>query len=72
MTLKDLINAAQHLTWQEQLQLATRLLQWASAKMPGLSASQTTDRQPDLHSGAFVMQDDFDAPLSDAFWLGEE
>ena len=29
-------------------------------------------RIPDLHPGAFVMADDFDDPLPDEFWLGEE
>ena len=26
----------------------------------------------DMHPGAMVMSDDFDAPLPDSFWLGEE
>jgi hypothetical protein len=34
MTLQELIQEAQHLSWQEQFHLATRLLQWAEAKMP--------------------------------------
>ena len=29
-------------------------------------------RIPDLHPGAFQPSDDFDAPLPDEFWLGEE
>jgi hypothetical protein len=29
-------------------------------------------RTPGLHPGAFVMSDDFDDPLPDSFWLGEE
>jgi hypothetical protein len=30
-------------------------------------------RTPGLHEGAFYqMSDDFDAPLPDAFWLGED
>jgi hypothetical protein len=29
-------------------------------------------RTPGLHPGAFVMGDDFDDPLPDEFWLGEE
>ena len=33
MTLQDLMQEAQGLTWQEQLHLATRLLQWAEAQM---------------------------------------
>ena len=33
MTLQELMQEAQGLTWQEQLHLATRLLQWAEAQM---------------------------------------
>ena len=28
-------------------------------------------RQANLHRGAMYMKDDFDAPLSEQFWLGE-
>jgi prevent-host-death family protein len=28
-------------------------------------------RVPDLHPGAFLLSDDFDAPLPDEFWAGE-
>ncbi|WOB43720.1 hypothetical protein HNI00_11555 [Thermoleptolyngbya oregonensis NK1-22] len=72
MTLQDLLQAAQKLTWQEQIQLATRLLQWVEDKMQTQPNTQTLkERQPDLHPGVFVMADDFDAPLPDSFWLGE-
>ncbi|MGB3312070.1 MAG: DUF2281 domain-containing protein [Nodosilinea sp.] len=30
------------------------------------------ERIPGLHPGAFVISDDFDDPLPDSFWLGEE
>lgn len=33
MTPQELMQEAQHLSWQEQFHLATRLLQWAEAKM---------------------------------------
>ena len=29
-------------------------------------------RIPDLHAGQTWVSDDFDAPLPDSFWLGEE
>jgi antitoxin (DNA-binding transcriptional repressor) of toxin-antitoxin stability system len=32
----------------------------------------TKPRKPNLHPGGFVMSDDFDDPLPDSFWLGEE
>ena len=31
-----------------------------------------TERRPNLHPGAFVISDNFDEPLPDSFWLGEE
>ncbi|RZM82298.1 hypothetical protein [Leptolyngbya iicbica] len=73
MTLQELIQEARRLSWQEQLHLATQLLQWAEAKIPAQSDSRTVNqRQPDLHPGAIAIGDDFDEPLSDCFWLGEE
>ena len=33
MTLQELMQAAQRLSWQEQFHLAARLLEWAEAKM---------------------------------------
>jgi hypothetical protein len=40
---------------------------------PPLARSTTlTTRQAGLHAGCAVMADDFDAPLSDDFWLGAE
>ncbi|MEO0984231.1 MAG: hypothetical protein AAFY20_01635 [Cyanobacteria bacterium J06639_14] len=71
MTLQELIQEAQHLSWQEQFHLATRLLQWAEAKMPEQEDVQPLQRQPDLHPDAFVVGDDFDEPVPDSLWLGE-
>jgi antitoxin (DNA-binding transcriptional repressor) of toxin-antitoxin stability system len=34
--------------------------------------SPTAPRISDLHPGAFQPSDDFDSPLPDEFWLGEE
>ena len=33
---------------------------------------KTGKRIPDLHPGAFVFGDDFDDPLPDSFWFGED
>jgi hypothetical protein len=46
-------------------------LQFKKAK-PLSSVAPSTERQPGLHPGAFVISDDFDDPLPDSFWLGEE
>jgi len=36
-----------------------------------LVPSPSVQRRPGLHPGAFLVRDDFDAPLLDTFWLGE-
>lgn len=36
------------------------------------ASPDTQSRKPNLHPGAFMMSDDFDEPLPDSFWLGEE
>ena len=41
------------------------------ARIIPLSSSQGK-RIPGLHSGAVEMSDDFDEPLPDEFWLGED
>ncbi|MEL6489825.1 MAG: DUF2281 domain-containing protein [Cyanobacteria bacterium J06621_3] len=33
--------------------------------------SPHVERKPGLYPGAFVISDDFDAPLPDNFWLGD-
>ncbi len=33
---------------------------------------KSSKRIPNLHKGSFVVSDDFDEPLPDSFWLGEE
>lgn len=49
---------------QEVLDFATFLRQ----KTP----QPPKERIPGLHRGAFFMNDDFDDPLPDEFWLGED
>ncbi|QLQ31473.1 MAG: DUF2281 domain-containing protein [Candidatus Thiothrix singaporensis] len=39
---------------------------------PLVQSIPLTTRQAGLHAGCVVMADDFDAPLSDDFWLGAE
>ena len=34
--------------------------------------SPAAPRMPGLHRGSYWIADDFDAPLPDSFWLGEE
>lgn len=35
-------------------------------------AKGSSQRIPGLHAGAMTMSDDFDSPLPDAYWVGEE
>ena len=35
-------------------------------------AESSSTRTAGLHKGAIQMSDDFDAPLPDSFWLGDE
>ncbi|PSF34540.1 toxin-antitoxin (TA) system antitoxin [Aphanothece hegewaldii CCALA 016] len=35
-------------------------------------SNSNSPRIPDLHPNAIIMSEDFDEPLPDEFWLGEE
>ncbi|MEA5535320.1 hypothetical protein [Crocosphaera sp. XPORK-15E] len=73
MTLTELLNEAKQLKLQEQVQLATQLLQWVEIKLNqnATSRSEKKLRQPGLNRGSCLIADDFDEPLPDDFWLGE-
>jgi hypothetical protein len=73
MPLKELLNEAKNLDLQEQIQLATQLLQWVEVKInqkPQYSPSKQL-RQAGLGLGSCIFTTDFDDPLPDEFWLGE-
>jgi hypothetical protein len=73
MPLKELLNEAKNLDLQEQIQLATQLLQWVEVKInqkPQYSSSKQL-RQAGLGLGSCIFTTDFDDPLPDEFWLGE-
>ena len=42
------------------------------ARLVPITASPTTSRIAGLHLDAIWISDDFDEPLSEEFWLGEE
>ncbi|MBE9079944.1 DUF2281 domain-containing protein [Romeria aff. gracilis LEGE 07310] len=58
----------------DQLSLLAEFLDFLQFKRakPSASTAHPTARQPGLHPNAFVVSDDFDAPLPDSFWLGKE
>ena len=72
MTLTDLLNEAKQLNLQEQVQLATQLMQWIEIKLNEETAStgKKKIRKPGLNRGCFLISDEFNDPLSDDFWLG--
>ena len=73
MPLKELLNEAKNLDIQEQIQLATQLLQWVEIKINQKPQNSTAKqlRQGGLGLGACIFTADFDDPLPDEFWLGE-
>jgi hypothetical protein len=73
MTLRDLLTEAKNLDLQEQIQLATQLLQWVEVKVHKEPQSFPDKglRQPGLSLGSCIFTDAFDDPLPDEFWLGE-
>ena len=73
MTLTDLLNEAKQLDLQEQVQLATQLMQWVEIKL-NQETKLTGDkkvRKPGINRGSCLILDDSDEPLSDEFWLGK-
>jgi hypothetical protein len=70
MNIQEILREAQTLPTQQQIQLATQLLQSIQEKMD-LSMENQKQRIPGLHQNSYVMSEDFDEPLSDDFWMGE-
>ena len=73
MTLKDLLTEAKDLDIQDQIHLATQLLQWVEIKINQIpqKISSKKLRHVGLGLGSCIFGDDFDDPLPDEFWLGE-
>ncbi|MEL6260221.1 MAG: DUF2281 domain-containing protein [Cyanobacteria bacterium J06626_6] len=55
-----------------ELHLLSEFLDYLSFKTKNTAAPSISKRKGGLHPGAFIMSDDFDDPLPDSFWLGEE
>jgi prevent-host-death family protein len=72
-TLKDLVTFANH----EREVVLTQNSKPVAKVLPITSLQKAKDQSPGrrtmgLHKGAWNVSDDFDEPLSDAFWSGEE
>ena len=70
MNIQEILREAQTLPTQQQIQLATQLLQSIQETMD-LSMKNKKQRIPGLHRDFYIMSEDFDEPLSDDFWMGE-
>ncbi len=68
-TLAEIEAAAESLSINDQHMLLT----WLRGKLDPTLANRDEARQrvAGLHEGAWTVADDFDAPLSDDFWLGD-
>ncbi len=65
--MKDLLTIVETLP----LELQTKVYEYALS----LRETPLPHSQPlilDMHKGALIMTDNFDEPLPDTFWLGEE
>jgi hypothetical protein len=58
---------------QPQTELLDTVLSLAPDTLAEINAwSPHSTRVPNFHAGLIQISDDFDAPLPDSFWLGEE
>lgn len=67
MTRQDIMREVQKLSLAERKQLLHDIIDSMA-----LETDEQPSRTPGLHAGMIHMSDDFDAPLPDEFWLGEE
>lgn len=68
MTLQEMIAELPTLTIEERKALVSAVLD--SLTQP--PEPQPKPRTPGLHAGTTWVSDDFDDPLPDSFWLGED
>ncbi len=68
--LDDLLDAIDKLPADQKQLIRQHLNQTAETDLPEGVRSQ--ERIPGLNAGMIWISDDFDDPLPDSFWLGEE
>lgn len=68
MTVQEIIEIIPTLTQAERKQLIHALVDALDAS----TSAGIVERVPGLHAGTTWVSDDFDEPLPDEFWLGEE
>ena len=69
----DMLRAIEHLSQEQKNALRQRLdaLESATDTMKEVT-SQLKPRTPNMHPGSVWMSDDFDDPLPDEFWFGDD
>lgn len=68
LTVKEIIDLVQQLPPQEQDQIRQAMTTHQQQR----EQTPIKQRIPDLYPDAIIIDDDFNAPLPDEFWLGEE
>jgi len=68
MTLQEMIQEIPSLSIVERKALIAALVD----SLTEVEKNSIIERTPGLHSGTTWVRDDFDEPLPDSFWLGEE
>ena len=61
-----------HKAAQEGQDIASYLQQLAMREAQPAPQEPSALRTPGLHAGLYWIADDFDVPLPDSFWLGED
>ena len=72
MSAQEIIAELPRLSAEERVQVARALRDLEAVKERLASAQAKPPRRAGLHPGAMVMSEDFDEPLPDRFWLGED
>lgn len=71
VTVDALLGQVEQLSFEDKLLLLEKIAH-AVRSDPQAELKPSTKRVVGLHAGMGWMADDFDAPLGDSFWLGEE
>lgn len=72
ITVDTVLNQAEHLSFGEKLLLLEKLASSVRVESSEALSAVKKPRVLGLREGQMWMADDFDAPLPDKFWFGEE
>ncbi len=72
MSTQDILAELPHLPVEDRKKIA-EALRGLEADLPSTPlAAEYEQRTAGLHAGAWIIAEDFDDPLPDEFWLGED